>query len=142
MMKWYITCAVFIVVVGGYFLFAQKINNGVAITNFEECAQEGNPIMESYPRQCRTADGKTFTEEVGNVLEKADLIRLDSPLPNEIIMSPLVVRGEARGNWFFEASFPLILTDWDGKIIAESFAQAKSDWMTADFVPFEGTLTF
>lgn len=148
-MKWYIACATLIIAIGGYFLFAQKINNRVAITTFEECAQAGNPVMESYPRQCRTADGKTFTEEVGNVLEKADLIRLDAPRPNETITSPLVVRGSARGNWFFEASFPLILTDWDGKIIAESFAQAEGDpssggvnWMTSEFVPFEGTLTF
>ncbi|MBI1998737.1 MAG: peptidylprolyl isomerase [Parcubacteria group bacterium] len=148
-MKWYVACAALVIAVGGYFLFAQKINNGIAITNFEECAQVGNPIMESYPRQCRTADGKTFAEEIGNILEKADLIRLDSPQPNEAIGSPLIVRGSARGNWFFEASFPLILTDWDGKIIAESFAQAKSDpatgevnWMTSEFVPFEGTLIF
>lgn len=34
-----------------------------AITNFEECAAAGNPIMESYPRQC-AANGQTFTEEI------------------------------------------------------------------------------
>lgn len=33
------------------------------IDNFEECAAAGNPIMESYPRQCR-AGGKTFVEDV------------------------------------------------------------------------------
>jgi len=33
------------------------------ITNFKECAAAGNPIMESYPRQCR-ADGKTFVEVI------------------------------------------------------------------------------
>ena len=32
------------------------------ITNFEECIAAGNPAMESYPRQCRTADGKHFVE--------------------------------------------------------------------------------
>ena len=35
-----------------------------AIDNFEECAAVGNPIMESYPRQCRTSDGQTFVEEI------------------------------------------------------------------------------
>jgi hypothetical protein len=34
-----------------------------SITTFEECANAGNPIMESYPRQCR-ADGKTFVEKI------------------------------------------------------------------------------
>ena len=33
------------------------------ITNFEECAAAGNPVMESYPRQC-TFDGQTFVEEI------------------------------------------------------------------------------
>jgi len=35
----------------------------MAITTFEECAKAGNPVMESYPRQCR-ADGKTFVEKI------------------------------------------------------------------------------
>jgi len=34
------------------------------ITNFDECAAAGNPVMESYPRQCRTSDGRLFVEEV------------------------------------------------------------------------------
>ena len=34
------------------------------ITNFEECAAAGNPVMESYPRQCRTTDGRLFVEEI------------------------------------------------------------------------------
>lgn len=34
-----------------------------AITNFEECVAAGNPVMESYPRQC-TFDGQTFVEEM------------------------------------------------------------------------------
>ncbi len=31
-----------------------------AINSFEACAAAGYPIMESYPRQCRTPDGRTF----------------------------------------------------------------------------------
>lgn len=34
------------------------------ITSFEECAAAGNPIMESYPEQCRTPDGTTFVREI------------------------------------------------------------------------------
>jgi len=36
----------------------------------------------------------------------------------------------------------VVLTNWDGLIIAQGIAQAKSEWMTTDFVPFEATLTF
>jgi len=35
-----------------------------SITNFEECIAAGNPAMESYPRQCRTLDGKHFVESI------------------------------------------------------------------------------
>ncbi|MGH7960514.1 MAG: hypothetical protein ACRERD_01655, partial [Candidatus Binatia bacterium] len=33
------------------------------INSFDECAGAGNPVMESYPRQCRTPEGKTFVED-------------------------------------------------------------------------------
>ena len=40
-------------------------------TNFAECAASGNPIMESYPRQC-SSNGNTFIEEAkkSNWIEK------------------------------------------------------------------------
>lgn len=34
------------------------------VTNFEDCVAAGNPVMESYPRQCRSAQGDLFVEEV------------------------------------------------------------------------------
>ncbi|HUW22128.1 MAG TPA: hypothetical protein VMW41_05705 [Candidatus Bathyarchaeia archaeon] len=34
------------------------------IKNFEECVKAGNPVLESYPRQCRMPDGSTITEGV------------------------------------------------------------------------------
>lgn len=56
--------------------------------------------------------------------------------------SPLVVFGEARGNWYFEASFPVVLLDGNGVEIAHAPAQAQGDWMTENFVPFKTTLIF
>ena len=134
-----IIVVVLIAAAGAWWLFGTRL--GVLITTFEECVGKGNPVMESYPRQCRDGE-RTFTENIGNELEKIDLIRISTPRPNQTISSPLTIRGEARGTWFFEASFPVVLTDWDGRIIAEGIAQAKNDWMTTDFVPFEATLTF
>jgi hypothetical protein len=71
-----------------------------------------------------------------------DKISLFTPLANTVITSPLIIKGEARGPWFFEASFPVFLTDWDGLIIAQGIAQAQGDWMTTDYVPFTATLNF
>lgn len=113
----------------------------IIVTNFRECVAAGNPVMESYPRQC-IHEGENFTEYIGNELEKADLITISNPRPNQIITSPITVRGEARGNWFFEATFPVVLTDWDGLIIAEGIATAEGEWMTEEFVPYSVELTF
>lgn len=76
------------------------------------------------------------------IASKADLIILENPKPNEAITSPLTIKGKARGTWFFEASFPIYLTNWDGLIIAEGYATADGEWMTTEFVPFTATLTF
>ncbi len=73
---------------------------------------------------------------------KVDLIKLTSPVPNGLIESPIAISGQARGPWFFEASFPIFLTNWDGLIIAEGYATAKGDWMTEEFVPFAAELEF
>lgn len=71
-----------------------------------------------------------------------DLIELRTPLPNAIVQSPLTLEGRARGPWFFEASFPVYLTNADGDTIAVVPAQADGEWMTKAFVPFKVTLTF
>jgi len=121
-------------------LLIQKLTDSRA-NGFEGCVGAGFAVMESYPRQC--SDGtQTFTEFIGNELEKTDLIRLDTPRPNQEVESPLAVSGEARGYWFFEASFPVVLTDWDGRIIAQGIATAEGEWMTEDFVPFTAILTY
>lgn len=73
---------------------------------------------------------------------KADLITVESPIPNSEVANTFTVTGKARGNWFFEASFPIFLTDWDGKIIAQGIAKAQGDWMTSEFVPFTAELSY
>lgn len=67
---------------------------------------------------------------------------VSSPAPNTVIKSPLLVRGKARGTWFFEASLPVQVTDADGNILATVPGQAEGEWMTTDYVSFTATLTF
>ncbi len=40
----------------------------VEISSFEECAAAGYPVMESYPEQCRTPDGRSFVNEVESIV--------------------------------------------------------------------------
>jgi len=73
---------------------------------------------------------------------RSDLILLDSPQPGAFISSPLKIKGQARGTWFFEGDFPVVLINAQGEKIAESYASAKDEWMTENFVFFEGIINF
>lgn len=57
------------------------------ITNFEECVLAGNPVMESYPEQCR-ANGQTFINE----RQTAEIPTSGMPVPGsetpEMIVEP------------------------------------------------------
>lgn len=74
--------------------------------------------------------------------EKPGLIKAANPPPNQKITSPLLISGEARGYWFFEASFPAKLLDEDGSLLAIMPVQAQGEWMTENFVPFRAELVF
>jgi hypothetical protein len=69
-----------------------------------------------------------------------DNVVVDSPAPGATVGHAITVIGKARGNWYFEASFPLSIEDPVGHVIDQTPAQAQGDWMTTDFVPFSGTL--
>lgn len=71
-----------------------------------------------------------------------DMIRVTNIVQNQEITSPVVIEGEARGGWFFEAQFPVQIASDDGKILGTTVAQAKGEWMTNDFVPFIATVDF
>lgn len=159
-MRWLVILSGVIIVAGGFgalFLNAceddwclvfewQKIR---AADSFERCASLRFPVMESYPRQCRAGD-KHFTEVIsGNNSQPSDvepietnMIRVAAPLPNSVVESPLLLRGEARGNWYFEASFPAEILDANGKRLGIIPVQAKGEWMTTEFVPFEASFSF
>jgi hypothetical protein len=40
---------------------------GTEINSFRACVQAGYPVVESYPRRCRTQEGMMFTEEAEDV---------------------------------------------------------------------------
>jgi len=69
-------------------------------------------------------------------------IILEAPLPNDIIKSPLSIKGQAVGTWYFEGDFPIKLLDENNQAIAVSFATALGDWMVESFVPFEAIIEF
>jgi len=142
-----------------FFLVSNNKESPLIVTSYEECVAAGYPVLDSYPEQCETPDNKRFVRVIGqnevspDVLSeielKRDLIRVTEPSPISVITSPLTVRGQARGPWFFEATFPITLLDGNGNNLASWYASAvldpnnpESTWMTENFVPFEGEINF
>ena len=108
---------------------------------FDKCLAAANKPTAEYPRQC-TISGKTYTENIGNAIAKKDLVQATQPKPGSIITSPTTVIGQARGTWFFEGQFPVVLVDSNGNELGRGAAKAFSDWTTNNFVPFEVTFEF
>lgn len=48
----------------------------------------------------------------------ADLIKVENPFPGAVTGKTFTVIGQARGYWYFKASFPIELQDKNGKVIA------------------------
>lgn len=46
--------------IGIYFIFQEP--DIAEITNFKQCAKADYPVLDTYPRQCKTPDGRKFTE--------------------------------------------------------------------------------
>jgi flagellar basal body-associated protein FliL len=104
--------------------------------------QNGQWVKHGNPAAQMPATGCGQTTSTNQTSAKPEALVVDFPRPNDEITSPLKITGQARGGWFFEASFPVVLTNWDGLIIAQGAAKATGDWMTQNFVPFEATLEF
>ena len=73
--------------------------------------------------------------------ENSNFIQPEKPVYGEILSSEVEFSGQARGYWFFEASFPVDIIDLDGNVLAQSYATAQEPWMTEDFIPYEGKIT-
>lgn len=63
------------------------------------------------------------------------------PKPNANVPKKFRVTGEAPGNWFFEASAPVMVRTPDGDKVAQSTAQTDGDWMTTKQVKFHADVT-
>jgi len=81
---------------------------------------------------------------VPTTTDQQERIIIDTPSFGNVITSPVMVRGKARGSWFFEGTFPMELRDTAGIVIAQGYASVDEgvNWMTDDFVPFAGALSF
>ena len=69
--------------------------------------------------------------------KRGDEILVSYPWKDNSVPNSFTIRGQARGSWFFEGSFPFDIYDKDDKLILQSYVTATENWMTDDWVPFE-----
>jgi archaellum component FlaF (FlaF/FlaG flagellin family) len=119
MKKRYILIIVALVVASGYFYVSKNSEEKLVQAPIEETPKLEKAVL-------------------------ADWINVDSPAINEKVSSPVTVKGTARGSWFFEASAPVDVVNWDGLIIGQGYMTVDEghSWMTTDYVPFTGTITY
>jgi len=113
-----------VVLGGGYWWFTS--DRDTETPNDDNTNGNDSPILDDQPEAA----------------EIRNLIVVDRPLIGEQVSSPLTVIGEARGTWYFEATAPMRLEDANGNILAQHYITAQGEWMTEDYVPFEGTIMF
>jgi hypothetical protein len=125
--------------------YIKDVPNKPLVNTFEECLNAGYSVMESYPRQCKTPDGRLYAEEISEKITYSNatsgMIVPILPFPGAVTGKQFLVTGKARGTWYFEASFPVEILDKNGRVLTSGPAQALSDWMTTDFVSFSATMT-
>jgi hypothetical protein len=88
--------------------------------------------------------GSAVYDQMAAEGEKSEIsgIEVFEPKKDGLVKSPLIIKGKAKGNWFFEAEFLVKLMDGNGKEISQSIAKAEGEWMIEDFVPFSATIKF
>lgn len=96
---------------------------------------------EQFILEATTSTMPTSTISTSSIEEVTSVV-INSPQPEQVVSSPLVVKGQALGSWFFEASLPIRLLDNKGQLIASTPASAESNWMLSDLVPFSALLEF
>jgi hypothetical protein len=80
---------VIIVLVAGAILFAlwQKNAKVKKIDSFDECVKAGYQVLETYPEQCKTPEGNSFTKQISpgtNITVTGQLVCLPHKLKGQV----------------------------------------------------------
>jgi len=126
---------------GWFFLMGDEANNtptpsaavSPSVSPTPSASANVSPSVSPAGSRTPTPTGTPFT--LANV-------RVTTPRPHAVINSPLIITGQVRGSWMFEASFPITLRDSTGKVLAQGVGMTSENWMTSNFVSFTSTLTF
>jgi len=88
-----------------------------------------------------TASTETSTQTTATTTTVRTVPTVTSPTTGQIVSKTFTATGEAPGNWYSEAVFPIQVRDADNNVIGHGQAQAQGDWMTTAMVPFSASVT-
>jgi hypothetical protein len=108
-------------------------------TRYSNEAMAATPTVPAFA--VYTADSNSINPIVIGENTKIDTVSVSAPLPEATVGKKFTVTGQARGTWYFEASFPVKVTDGIGNVVGQGIAQAQGDWMTENHVPFTASVT-
>ena len=128
---------ILVLLVSVCFIFVKRKQTQISqINSFEECAEAGYPIMESYPEQCRTPDGRNFVREI----DDNPIIppNTGSGIQGKVLLGPIcpVIQDppEAQcADRLFKTN--LVLTTPDGEKIVRSFSSNDKGEFQVSVVP-------
>jgi len=123
--------------VAGYLMWSSPDNTqeGTWMCQNGEWVKQGNPTANKPARECEPEPGQEAPS-------KQEQVSLSQPQANKTLTSPVSVKGQAKGSWFFEGVLPVRLETRDGQALAEGSLQAQGEWMTEEMVPFAGELEY
>lgn len=98
-------------------------------------------ISVEIPDQITIVRKKDQVPVASTSIEHNDVIRVFEPLTDAVLSSEFVVRGQARGVWFFEGNFGVEVYDASGNQLLKTYVESEGEWMTEDYVPFVRRLT-
>ncbi len=96
-----------------------------------------------------TQINKTIEEEkvedlnIDYIKPEENPIKIIQPLENELVSSPLEIKGMIPANWLLETTYYVVLSDnKDQSIIDVAKIETEKDWDTMEAVPFFSILEF
>lgn len=98
-------------------------------------------VDNTYSTTSMASSSETVIYETA-LQHKTDMFKTVSIVPGQIVPKNTKLTGEVRGSWYFEASFPVELRNASGTTFWIGVAEAQSDWMTVNFVPFSLVLNY
>lgn len=110
-----------------------NVTKAITDGKFDEMAGK---MIKQDPKE----DPDNTTNSTSTVNKSNANIKLTNVSDGDTISRTTTIKGEAKGPWYFEGSFSLIVKDPSGNQIDGMPAQAQGNWMQSGFVPFKAEL--